>query len=132
VYKNAKVQGGTMKKKKQKIIIYHEMFIPWIFEDYDQSDMFDAWAAGEDMLDFAIGIAGLIPIQHIKNWDDIKGEFNTEPYVNFHSDLDPKYGNFNSWSEYYEDDGYIEGFGAIPDTLEVEWDYTPLEDIPYK
>ena len=57
-----------------------------------------------------------------------------EPLVEVIRDTVGKHDTFNlaCTSKYYEDAGYIEGFGAIPDTLEVEWDYTPLEDIPYE
>ncbi len=118
MYENAKVKRGTM--KKQKIIIYYEMFVPWIFEDYDQSDTLEAWASGDDIKDYAIGIAGLIPIQHMKNWDDIKHHFDVEPCDQ---------NGFTKWSDYYEDDGYIHGPEVIPDTLEIEWDYTPWEEL---
>ena len=36
----------------------------------------------------------------MKNWDDIKHHFDTEP-----CDQD----GFTKWSDYYEDDGYIDG-----------------------
>ena len=99
--------------EKQKVKIIRDWFIPWILEDYDQQDITDAWSTGEDIEDFALGIAGLIPVQHIKNWDDVKQHWDLED-----EDYPCIHKGFDSWSAYYEDDGYVEG---IPATLEVEW-----------
>ena len=106
--------------KEEEIIIYYEMFVPWIHDGYNQHELLQAWGSGESIEDHAIGIAGLVPIQHIKNWDNIKHHFDIEPC---------KEDGFTKWSDYYEDDGYIHGPGVIPDTLKIKWDYTPLEEI---
>ena len=98
---------------KPKIKIIHDWFIPWIFEGYDQGDMLEAWGCGGTIEEHAIGIAGLIPIQHIQNWEKIKHYYDKEEFLKEGTE-------FNSLSEYYEDDGYVE---YIPDELEVEWVY---------
>ena len=98
---------------KPKIQIRHDLFIPWIHDDYDQNDIVEAWGGGEDIEDHAIGIAGLIPIQHIQNWEEIKHYYDKEEFIKEGTE-------FNTLSEYYEDDGYVE---FIPDELEVEWVY---------
>ena len=98
---------------EDKIQIIRDWFIPWILEDHDQEDITGAWSSGVSIEDFALGIAGLIPVQHIKNWEEIKHHFDldSENYPCTHE-------GFKTWSAYYEDDGYIEG---VPDTLKVEW-----------
>tara|TARA_A200000159_G_scaffold102961_1_gene95709 strand:+ start:79 stop:402 length:324 start_codon:yes stop_codon:yes gene_type:complete len=98
---------------EDKIQINRDRFIPWILEDHDQEDITAAWSSGVSIEDFALGIAGLIPVQHIKNWEEIKHHFDldNEKYPCIHE-------GFEKWSAYYEDDGYVEG---IPDTLKVEW-----------
>ena len=63
---------------KPKIKIIHDWFIPWIFEDCDQGDMVEAWGSGGTIEEHAIGIAGLIPIQHIQNWEEIKHYYDKE------------------------------------------------------
>ena len=98
---------------KPKIKIRHDLFIPWVHDDYDQKDIVEAWGGGEDIEDHAIGIAGLIPIQHIQNWEEIKHYYDKEEFIKEGTE-------FNTLSEYYEDDGYVE---FIPDELEVEWVY---------
>mgnify|MGYP001162329063 FL=1 len=109
---------------KDKIKIEHDWFIPWILEDYSQEEMADAWSRGLSLEDFCMSIAGLLPIQHIRNWEDIKHHFDNEP-----CELDEINRTTNkpfaSWSEYYEDDGYVADpcFDGIPDTLEIEWVY---------
>ena len=85
-----------MNKKDDKIQIIRDLFIPWILEDYDQEGISKAWSSGETIEDFALGVAGLIPVQHIKNWDDVK----------------------HHWDNDLKDDGYIE---SVPRTLRVEW-----------
>ncbi len=96
--------------EKQKIKIIRDWFIPWILEDEDQEDLVMAWDSGEAIEDYALNIAGLIPIDHIKNWDEIKHHYEGEkPCI---------HEGFDTWVSYYEDDGYIEG---VVDTLEVEW-----------
>lgn len=99
--------------EKQKIKIIRDCFIHWILEDYDQQDIIEAWFTGAAIEDYALNIAGLIPINHIKNWEEIKHHFDLdkEDYPCIHE-------GFDTWSAYYEDDGYIEG---VVDTLEVEW-----------
>ena len=99
--------------EKQKIKIVRDWFIPWILEDEDQEDLVMAWDSGEAIEDYALNIAGLIPIDHIKNWKDIKHHFDLdqEDYPCIHE-------GFDTWSAYFEDDGYIQG---VPETLEVEW-----------
>lgn len=99
--------------EKQKIKIIRDWFIPWILEDEGQESLVDAWDSGEAIEDYALSIAGLIPIDHIKNWDEIKHHYDLdqEDYPCIHE-------GFDTWSAYYEDDGYIEG---VVDTLEVEW-----------
>ena len=110
-----------------KIKIIHNWFIPWIFEGYDQGDMLEAWGCGGTIEEHAIGIAGLIPIQHIQNWEEIKHYYDkksgtyTMPDSSAHRVAEFLEGTeFNSLLEYYEDDGYVE---YIPDELEIEWVY---------
>ena len=101
-----------MNKKDDKIQIIRDRFIPWILEDYDQEDISKAWSSGETIEDFALNIAGLIPVHHLKNWDDVKHHWDND-------EDDPcDHEGFETWSAYYEDDGYVE---HIPDTLKVEW-----------
>lgn len=107
--------------KKPKVIIYYDLFVPWIYEDYGSDDLLEAWSSGETPEDNALNIAGMIPIQHIKNWKEIKHYYDEQPYngtkINPHTEK-----LYASWSEYYEDDGYVE---TLPEQLdEVEWDYT--------
>ena len=99
--------------EKQKIKIIRDWFIPWILEDEGQESLVDAWDSGEAIEDYALSIAGLIPIDHIKNWDEIKHHYDLdqEDYPCIHE-------GFDTWSAYFEYDGYIQG---VPETLEVEW-----------
>ena len=109
---------------KEKIQIEHDWFIPWILEDYSNEEITDAWGDGQSVEDFCISHAGLLPIQHIRNWEDIKHHFDNEPCeLNEINKITNK--PFASWSEYYEDDGYVHDpcFSGIPDTLEIEWVY---------
>ena len=101
------------KKLDDKIKIIRDWFVAWILEDYDQEGISKAWSSGETIEDFALNIAGLIPVQHINNWDDIKHHWDNDlkDYPCIHE-------GFETWSAYYEDDGYVEG---ILDTLKVEW-----------
>ena len=47
--------------------------------------------------------------------------FDNEPYKG--KEINPNTGKlFTSWSEYYEEDGYVHGL-SLPDTLEIEWVY---------
>ena len=66
--------------KKEKIQIEHDWFIPWILEDYGDQEIAEAWGSGVSIEDFCIGSAGLLPVQHIRNWEDIKHHFDDEPY----------------------------------------------------
>ena len=95
--------------EKEKAKIIHNLFIPWIFEDYDRADLVEAWSSGDKIENTALTIAGLIPVLHISNWEDIKHHWDNEPCEE---------EGFDKWSDYYEEDGYVE---HIPETLEVEW-----------
>ena len=95
--------------KKQKAKIIHNLFIHWVFEDYSTKDLVEAWSSGDSVENHAITIAGLIPVQHISNWEDIKHHWDNRPCEK---------EDFNKWSDYYEDDGYVE---HIPETLDIEW-----------
>ena len=108
-------------KMKVKMQVRHDWFIPWILEEYDSCDIRDAWSSGETIEDFCMGIAGLLPIDHIWNWDDIKNHFDDEPYNR--SEINPETGKlYASWTEYFEEDGYIhDPFFDLPETIEVEW-----------
>jgi len=112
--------------KKEKIQIEHDWFIPWILEDYGDQEIAEAWGSGVSIEDFCIGNAGLLPVQHIRNWDDIKHHFDDEPYNG--EEINYSTGKlFTSWSEYYEEDGYVHGL-SLPDTLEIEWVYEGEDD----
>ena len=100
-------------KHKQRIKIIRDWFIPWILDDCEKHDIIEAWNTGESIEDLALNIFGLIPIDHIQNWDDIKHHWDLED-----EDYPCIHEGFNSWSAYYEDDGYVE---HIPETLKVEW-----------
>ena len=108
---------------KEKIQIEHDLFTLWILEDFDCEDIVEAWSGEESIEDFCIGRAGLLPIEHIRNWDDIKHHFDNQPCeLNEINKTTNK--PFTSWSEYYEEDGYVhEPCSGIPDTLEIEWVY---------
>ena len=104
-----------------KIKILHHWFIPWIFEDYKEHKFIEAWASGSSIEDYALGMFGTLPVNHIANWEEIKHHYDG----NNINDLENKDEieipeGFKSWSDYYEDDGYVD---YIPDTLEVEWEY---------
>ena len=108
--------------KKAKIQVIHDWFIPWMFEDYDNEDIADAWGSGDSIEDYCMGCAGLLPVQHIANWDDIKHHFDAETYEG--DEINYSTGKpYASWSEYYEEDGYVHDpfFNGIPNTLEIEW-----------
>tara|TARA_R100001510_G_scaffold15289_1_gene12788 strand:- start:2630 stop:2956 length:327 start_codon:yes stop_codon:yes gene_type:complete len=102
---------------KEKVKIVHKLFIPWILEDYDLNAVTEAWGMGISVEEFAMNIAGLIPVQHITNWDDIKHHWDKDIDTPC-DELDQTKKLYNKWSDYYEDDGYVE---HIPDTLEIEW-----------
>lgn len=107
---------------KEKLQIEHDWFTSWILKDYDAEDVTDAWSNGESIEDFCLSHAGLLPINHIRNWHDIKNHFNTESYKG--TEVNRETGKtYTSWSEYYEKDGYVHDpcFNGIPDTLEIEW-----------
>lgn len=103
--------------KKDKAEIIRDWFIPWIFEEYDEDAMQEAWSSGESIESYALGIAGSIPINHIDNWEDVKHHWDNEPCDEWQRNFLTERG-FDKWTDYYEDDGYVEG---IPDTLEVKW-----------
>ena len=48
--------------KKEKLIIYYHLFVPWIHDSYDQAELLEAWASGESPEDHGLSIAGLLPI----------------------------------------------------------------------
>ena len=111
---------------KEKIQIEHNLFIPWILEDYGDQEIAEAWGSGVSIEDFCISHAGLLPIQHIRNWEDVMHHFDDEPYNG--KEINYSTGKlFTSWSEYYEEDGYVHGL-SLPDTLEIEWVYEGEEN----
>jgi len=81
---------------KEKVKIVHKLFISWILEDYDEHEVYEAWSSGEKIENFALSIAGLVPIKYITNWKDIEHYWGKE------------------WN-----DVYIEI--PLPDALEIEW-----------
>ena len=111
--------------RKDKIKILHHWFIPWIYEEYDKYDMLEAWESGETIEDYALGIFGMLPVNHIANWEEIKHHYNTDAFYHGTKDKIEIPKGFKSWSDYYEDDGYVD---HIPDTLEVEWEYEEEEE----
>ena len=107
--------------KKEKLIIYYYLFVPWIHAEYDKDALLTAWSSGESPEDHGLSIAGLLPIQHIRNWEDVMHHFDDEPYNG--KEINYSTGKlFTSWSEYYENDGYVHGL-SLPNTLEIEWVY---------
>ena len=114
--------------KQEKLIIYYHLFVPWIHDGYSRADLLDAWSSGESPEDHAISIAASFPVQHFKNWDEVKHHWDNgwddNPYDGSKDTEDLK---FKTWSDWYEHDGYVEG---IPDTLEVEWDYDDKHFTP--
>ena len=102
---------------KDKVEIIRDWFISWIFEEYDEDDMQEVWESEESIEDCALGIAGLFPINHINNWEDVKHHWDNEPCDEEQKTFLADKG-FDKWTDYYEDDGYVE---HIPDTLEVKW-----------
>ena len=63
--------------KQEKLIIYYHLFVPWIHDGYDRADLLDAWSSGESPEDHALSIAGSFPVQHFKNWDEVKHHWIT-------------------------------------------------------
>ena len=103
--------------KQEKLIIYYYLFVPWIHDEYSHGALLEAWGSGESIEDHALGIAGMFPIGHFKNWDEVKHHWDDIPYDGIKDTEDQK---FKTWSEFYDYDGYVDG---LPDTLDVEWDY---------
>ena len=104
---------------KDKIKILHYWFIPWIFEDYKEHELIEAWESGMSVEDYALGIFGMLPVNHIANWKEIKHHYDGND-INDPENKDEieLVEGFESWSDYDEDDGYVY---YIPDTLDVEW-----------
>lgn len=103
--------------KKDTVEIIRDWFIPWIFEEYNEDDMQEAWSSGESIESYALGIAASIPVNHIDNWEDVKHHWDNEPCDEWQKNYLTEKG-FDKWTDYYEDDGYVE---HIPDTLKVKW-----------
>ena len=100
--------------KKDKVEIIRDWFIPWIMED---TSVEDAMSHEGSIESYALGIAGSIPVNHINNWEDVKHHWDDEPCDERQRNFLTERG-FDKWTDYYEDDGYVE---HIPDTLEVKW-----------
>ena len=111
---------------KDKIKILHDWFIPWIFEEYKEHELIEAWGSGMSIEDYALGIFGMLPVNHIANWEEIKHHYDGND-INDPENKDEieLVEGFESWSDYYEDDGYVD---FIPDTLEVEWVHEEEEE----
>jgi hypothetical protein len=103
--------------KKLTFKLNRNEFVDWMYEDFDTCELMEAWENGETPEEHALSIAGLFPIRYIKNWEEIKHYWDDVPYK---GEMDNNNKTFNSWSEYYEDDGHVE---SIPKDLKVEWIY---------
>ena len=58
--------------------VREEWFVPWILSDYSPQAQLDAWNSGRKPREFALDVAGLIPISHIQNWEEVKEHFSEE------------------------------------------------------
>ena len=58
--------------------VREEWFVPWILSDYSHQAQLDAWNSGRKPREFALDVAGLIPISHIQNWEEVKEHFSEE------------------------------------------------------
>ena len=106
---------------KDKIKIRHYWFIPWMYDDYKEHELIKAWESGMSIEDYALGVFGMLPVNHIDNWKETKHHYDVDQFHHDIHDSEHKIElveGFESWSDYYEDDGYV---NYIPDTLEVEW-----------
>tara|TARA_B100001057_G_C22644179_1_gene869450 strand:- start:103 stop:429 length:327 start_codon:yes stop_codon:yes gene_type:complete len=100
--------------KKDTVKIIRDWFIPWIMED---TSIEEAMSHEGGIESYALGIAGSIPIQHIQNWENVKHHWDNDTCDEEQKTYLTDRG-FDKWTDYYEDDGYVE---HIPDTLKVKW-----------
>ena len=61
-----------MEKNIKVIKLRENLFVPWIAEDFEAEDL--VGVGDVPLRDHCFSIAGLIPIQHIDNWEKIKDD----------------------------------------------------------
>lgn len=108
-----------MKKIKTKFKLNYDWFVPWILDSYDTYELIEAWGGGLSIEDHAIGVAGMFPIQHIENWEEVRS-FYDKPFSIEDREILDCANKYETWLEYYEEDGYVQ---HIPTGMEVEWVY---------
>ena len=54
------------------IKLREDLFVPWMTEDFDTDDLTEI--GDVSLRDHCFSMAGLIPIQHIENWEEIKDD----------------------------------------------------------
>ena len=55
------------------IKLREDLFVPWMTEDFEAKDLV-GMAGDVSLRDHCFAIAGLIPIQHIENWEEVKDD----------------------------------------------------------
>jgi hypothetical protein len=59
--------------------VKEELFVPWILEEYTANELYmEALEDGSSTKQFALDVAGLMPINHIQNWEEVKQHFSEE------------------------------------------------------
>jgi len=75
--------------------VKEDWFVPWILDDYSDNQIMEAWECGSSPREHVLDVAGLMPINHIQNWEEVKEHFSKEEI----------------------EDGYIEEWNDF----EIEW-----------
>jgi hypothetical protein len=58
--------------------VKEELFVSWILEEYTANELMEAWEDGSTPKQFVLDVAGLMPINHIQNWEEVKEHFYEE------------------------------------------------------
>jgi hypothetical protein len=59
--------------------VKEELFVSWILEEYTANELYmEALEDGGTTKQFVLDVAGLMPINHIQNWEEVKQHFSEE------------------------------------------------------
>jgi hypothetical protein len=56
--------------------VKEDWFVPWILEEYSANQIMEAWECGSSPREHVLDVAGLMPINHIQNWEEVKEHFS--------------------------------------------------------
>jgi len=58
--------------------VIEDRFVSWILEEFSAEDIKESWECGSSPREHVLGVAGLMPINHIQNWEEVKEHFSKE------------------------------------------------------